>query len=109
MSLEDIFNGKAIEEETEKQKRDRLKAREKYFNRVKDAFIKEQHNPNMILILKFLYSFCEYDSITDVTKNSQTGEVSTITTLYNSTLRSVYARLRVFMPKALKLHVEFED
>lgn len=76
-------------------------------NNLKEAFIQEQNNPNVVRILRYLEKDCGFTK-TDTVISSATGGVDMASTTVNAAIRSVYVRLRRFMPKELVSKVENE-
>lgn len=76
-------------------------------NRLKEAFILEQNNENVIRILRYLEKDCGFTKA-DTVVSAATGGVDMASTTVNAAIRSVYVRLRRFMPKELVSKVENE-
>lgn len=76
-------------------------------NNLKDAFVLEQNNPNVIRILRYLEKDCGFTK-SDVVIQATNGGVDMASTTVNAAIRSVYVRMRRFMPKELISKVESE-
>lgn len=74
---------------------------------LRDAFILEQNNVNVVRILRYLERDCGF-SKSDTVVSSATGGVDMASTTVNAAIRSVYVRMRRFMPKELISKVENE-
>ena len=74
---------------------------------LREAFAKEQNNPDFVRVLKHLEKVCGF-SMPDTVVNGQTGEVNLASTAVNAAMRGVYLKLRKYMPKELISKVEIE-
>lgn len=72
---------------------------------LREAFISEQNNENVVRVLRHLEKTCGF-SKTDTVVNGQTGEVNLASTAVNAGIRGVYVGLRRYMPKELISKVE---